>query len=277
MPGRVEGKVAFVTGAARGQGRSHAVRLAEEGADIIAVDLCAPIPGLQYPPATEEDLAETVRQVEALDRRIVARKTDTRDVSAMKAVIDEGVAQLGHLDIVVGNAGVCYIHSWDQATQEIWDQTISTNLTGAWNTVRLTAPHLIAAGGGSIILTSSAAGLKAPAIPDGVRRVEVRHHGAHEGLRGRARGAQHPRQLVAPDGRRHPDGRRARRLPGACRGAPAARGDAHQRAADRSDPAARPVERSAVPRLRRGALRHRARHDRGRGQHGVLTTGNTEY
>ncbi len=161
MAGRVEGKVAFVTGAARGQGRSHAVRLAEEGADIIAVDLCAPIPGLQYPPATEEDLAETVRQVEALDRRIVARKTDTRDVSAMKAVIDEGVAQLGHLDIVVGNAGVCYIHSWDQATQEIWDETISTNLTGAWNTVRLTAPHLIAAGGGSIILTSSAAGLKA--------------------------------------------------------------------------------------------------------------------
>ncbi|MGR0221486.1 mycofactocin-coupled SDR family oxidoreductase [Agromyces sp. ZXT2-6] len=160
MAGRVEGKVAFVTGAARGQGRSHALRLAEEGADIIAVDLCGPIPGLQYSHATEEDLAETVRQVEALDRRIIARKADVRDRDAMKAAIDEGVAELGHLDIVVGNAGICIIAEWDKVTPEIWNETISTNLTGIWNTVQLTAPHLISAGGGSIILTSSAAGLK---------------------------------------------------------------------------------------------------------------------
>ncbi len=160
MAGRVEGKVALVTGAARGQGRSHAVRLAEEGADIIAVDLCGPVPDLQYPSATEEDLAETVRQVEALDRRIFARKADTRDRSALKAAIDEGVAQLGKLDIVVGNAGICIIASWDEVTPEIWNETISTNLTGTFNTVQLSAPHLIAAGGGSIILTSSAAGLK---------------------------------------------------------------------------------------------------------------------
>jgi SDR family mycofactocin-dependent oxidoreductase len=160
MAGRVEGKVAFVTGAARGQGRSHALRLAEEGADIIAVDLCGPVPNLQYSHATEEDLQETVRQVEALDRRIVARKADVRDEQAMKSVIDEGVAELGHLDIVVANAGICIIAEWDNVTPEIWNETISTNLTGVWNTVRLTAPHLIKAGGGSMILTSSAAGLK---------------------------------------------------------------------------------------------------------------------
>lgn len=160
MAGRVEGKVALVTGAARGQGRSHAVRLAEEGADIIAVDLCAPVPGLQYPPATEEDLAETVRQVEALDRRIVATRTDTRDRAAFKTAIDDGVAALGRLDVVVGNAGICIVAGWEDVTPEIWDETISTNLTGTFNTVQLSAPHLIAAGGGSIILTSSAAGLK---------------------------------------------------------------------------------------------------------------------
>lgn len=160
MAGRVEGKVALITGAARGQGRSHALRLAEEGADIIAVDLCGPTPGLQYPAATEADLAETVRQVEALDRRIVATKADVRDRDALRDAIDEGVATLGKLDIVVGNAGICIIAAWDEVTPEIWNDTIATNLTGVFNTVQLAAPHLIAAGGGSIILTSSAAGLK---------------------------------------------------------------------------------------------------------------------
>jgi SDR family mycofactocin-dependent oxidoreductase len=160
MAGRVEGKVALVTGAARGQGRSHALRLAEEGADIIAVDLCAPVPGLQYESATEADLAETVRQVEALDRRIVATKADVRDRDAFRSAIDEGVSSLGTLDIVVGNAGICIIAPWDEVTPEIWNETVSTNLTGVFNTVQLSAAHLIAAGGGSIILTSSAAGLK---------------------------------------------------------------------------------------------------------------------
>lgn len=160
MAGRVEGKVAFVTGAARGQGRSHAVRLAEEGADIIAVDLCGPVRNLQYSHATDADLAETVKQVEALDRRIIATKADVRDRAALKTAIDDGVAQLGKLDIVVGNAGICIIKSWDEVTPEVWDDTIGTNLTGVFNTVQLTAPHLIANGGGSIILTSSAAGLK---------------------------------------------------------------------------------------------------------------------
>jgi SDR family mycofactocin-dependent oxidoreductase len=158
--GRVEGKVAFITGAARGQGRSHAIRLAQEGADIIAVDLCGPVPNLQYPSATPEDLAETVKEVEKLDRRIIATQADTRDADALKRAVDDGVAQLGRLDVVVGNAGICIVRPWDEVTPEIWRDTIDINLTGTWNTVTAAAPHLVAAGGGSIILTSSAAGLK---------------------------------------------------------------------------------------------------------------------
>jgi SDR family mycofactocin-dependent oxidoreductase len=158
--GRVEGKVAFITGAARGQGRSHAVRLAQEGADIIAIDRCSEIPGVAYPSATEEDLAQTVKEVEALDRRIIATKVDTRDRDGLKKAIDDGVAQLGKLDIVVGNAGICIMKPWDEVTPEDWNETIGSNLTGAFNTVQLAAPHLVTNGGGSIILTSSAAGLK---------------------------------------------------------------------------------------------------------------------
>jgi SDR family mycofactocin-dependent oxidoreductase len=160
MSGRVQGKVALITGAARGQGRAHAVRLAQEGADIIALDICAPIRGVPYPAATKEDLDETVRQVEALDRRVFSAIVDTRDVPGLKAAVDEGVAQLGRLDIVVGNAGICIMAPWDRVTPEIFQDTIDVNLTGTWNTVMATAPHLVGNGGGSIILTSSAAGLK---------------------------------------------------------------------------------------------------------------------
>ena len=158
--GRVEGKVAFITGAARGQGRSHAIRLAEEGADIIAIDLCGPVPNVEYPPATPEDLAETVKLVEALDRRIVSAQVDTRDAGALKQAVDDGVARLGRLDVVVGNAGICVPRPWNEVTPEIWRDTIDVNLTGTWNTVLAGAPHLVEAGGGSIILTSSTAGLK---------------------------------------------------------------------------------------------------------------------
>ena len=118
MTGRVAGKVAFITGAARGQGRSHAIRLAEEGADIIAVDICAQIGTVPYPMATPEDLAETVKAVEALDRRIVASQADVRDPAALKAALDDGVAQLGHLDIVSANAGICTVQTWDQVTRK---------------------------------------------------------------------------------------------------------------------------------------------------------------
>jgi SDR family mycofactocin-dependent oxidoreductase len=159
MAGRVEGKVALITGAARGQGRSHAIRLAQEGADIIAVDICAPFTNTQYPAATKEDLDETVRLVEALDRRIVARVVDTRDAAALSAAVEEGVAELGKLDVIVANAGICIVAPWDKVTPEIFKETLDTNVTGTWNTVMAGAHHLVSAGGGSIILTSSAAGL----------------------------------------------------------------------------------------------------------------------
>jgi SDR family mycofactocin-dependent oxidoreductase len=160
MAGRVEGKVAFVTGAARGQGRSHAIRLAEEGADIIAVDICRDYETTGYPLATEADLAQTAKAVEALDRRIIATRADVRDAGALKAAVDDGVAQLGQLNIVCANAGICTVQPWDEVTPAVWQDTLDTNLTGVWNTMVVSAPHLIAAGGGSIICTSSTAGIK---------------------------------------------------------------------------------------------------------------------
>jgi SDR family mycofactocin-dependent oxidoreductase len=162
MAGRVAGKVAFITGAARSQGRSHAIRLAQEGADIIAVDVVGPVPSVTaYPPATDTDLAETVRQVEALDRRIVAHKADVRDPAALKAALDDGVAQLGRLDIVAANAGIYQTHPALELDDAGWQETIDINLTGVWNTVKVALPHIVNGGrGGSIILTSSVAGLK---------------------------------------------------------------------------------------------------------------------
>jgi len=161
MAGRVAGKVAFITGAARSQGRSHAIRLAQEGADIIAVDIAGPVDSVTaYPGATEEDLAETVKQVEALDRRIVATKADVRDSAALQAAVDEGVAQLGKLDIVCANAGIYQMHPALELDDAGWRETIDINLTGVWNTVKVALPHLVANQGGSIILTSSTAGLK---------------------------------------------------------------------------------------------------------------------
>jgi len=161
MPGRVQGKVAFITGAARSQGRSHAIRLAEEGADIIAVDVPEAVPSLSaYPLASDEDLAETVKRVEALDRRIVAHKADVRDSAALKAALDDGVAQLGRLDIVVANAGIYQVAPALELDDAAWQETIGINLTGVWHTVKASLPHLIDGGGGSIILTSSVLGLR---------------------------------------------------------------------------------------------------------------------
>jgi (+)-trans-carveol dehydrogenase len=159
MAGRVEGKVAFITGAARGQGRSHAITLAREGADIIAVDICKQVDSAPYPMATREDLAETVRQVEALDRRIVAAQADVRDYYGVKAALDEAVAELGRLDIVSANAGIFSFGTLDEMDETTWQDMIDTNLTGPWHTAKAAIPHLRA--GGSIIVTSSMAGLKA--------------------------------------------------------------------------------------------------------------------
>ncbi|MGY1696456.1 MULTISPECIES: mycofactocin-coupled SDR family oxidoreductase [unclassified Geodermatophilus] len=159
--GKLDGKVAFITGAARGQGRSHAVRLAQEGADVVAVDICADVPTVGYPMATEEDLAETVRQVEALDRRIVARVADVRDSAALESAVGEGVAELGRLDIVLANAGIASFAPVEDLTDEMWDQMIGINLTGVFRTVRAAVPHLRAHGqGGAIVITSSTAGIK---------------------------------------------------------------------------------------------------------------------
>jgi len=160
--GVLDGKVAFVTGAARGQGRSHARRLAEEGADIIALDACATPDWLSYPLASEADLAQTAKEVEALGRRVVARRADVRDLAAVRAVLDEGVAELGgRLDIVCANAGII---SQPMPTWEIdlgqWRELIDVTLTGVFVTVKAAIPLMIAAGnGGSITLTSSGAAL----------------------------------------------------------------------------------------------------------------------
>lgn len=158
---RLDGKVAFITGAARGQGRSHAIRLAQEGADIIAIDVCEDIAGTPYAGATEADLAETVRLVEALDRRIVASKADVRDFGQLKHAVDDGVAQLGRLDIVSANAGVLTTMSpTDELSEEAWSDMIDINLSGVWRTVKAAIPHIRAGGrGGSITLTSSVAGM----------------------------------------------------------------------------------------------------------------------
>jgi (+)-trans-carveol dehydrogenase len=162
MTGLVAGKVALITGAARGQGRAHAVRLAEQGADIIAVDVCQPIETIPYDGATEADLAETVRLVERFDRRVEARQVDVRDFGALKAAVDEGVLALGQLDIVVANAGVMglLLKAWELSEQD-WNVTIGVNLTGVWHTVKAAIPHMITQGtGGSVIITSSMAGLR---------------------------------------------------------------------------------------------------------------------
>lgn len=161
MAGRLEGKVAFITGVARGQGRSHAVRLASEGADIIGLDLAAPvIDAIPYDPATTEDLEETRRLVEAEGRRALLSVGDVRDLAGMKKIVDDGVAELGRLDVVVANAGICIPQVWDTITPETFSTTLDINTTGVWNTVMATAHHLIDAGGGSIVVISSYAGKK---------------------------------------------------------------------------------------------------------------------
>jgi SDR family mycofactocin-dependent oxidoreductase len=149
------GKVAFITGAARGQGRSHALRLAEEGADIIAVDLCADIATTHYPLATEADLAETAALVEKLDRRVVTAVADVRERAQLAAAVRDGVAQLGRLDVVVANAGICPLGS-DVPPQGFLD-AVSVDLVGVINAVEAAFPHLTA--GASIIATGSVAGL----------------------------------------------------------------------------------------------------------------------
>ena len=161
MADRLQGKVAFITGAARGQGRSHAVQMAREGADIIAVDLCAQVDSVAYAMATPDDLAATVSAVEALDRRIVACEADVRDFDAVKAAVDAGVTELGRLDIVSANAGIVSYGLAAELPEQQWRDMIDINLTGVWHTAKAAVPHIQAGGrGGSIVITSSSVGLK---------------------------------------------------------------------------------------------------------------------
>lgn len=162
MTGRLDGRVAFITGAARGQGRAHAVRMADEGADIIAVDIAGPLPSsVRYDSASPDDLAETARLVEATGRRIVASRVDTRDVDGLRQAVAAGVADLGRLDVIVANAGIAVPQSWNEITDESFRDVIDVNVTGTWNTVIAGVQAIIDGGrGGSIVLISSAAGLK---------------------------------------------------------------------------------------------------------------------
>lgn len=186
--GRVEGKVAFITGAARGQGRSHAVRLAQQGADIIAVDICDQIDGVPYPMATPEDLRETVRAVEAEGRRIVARQADVRAFDQVSAAVAEGVAELGRLDIVIANAGItgAYEAVADPADRVAeFEQVVNVNLTGVYRTIEAAKQPLIDTGdGGSVIIISSLAGLRALGAGGG-------YAAAKTGLIGLMRGYAH--------------------------------------------------------------------------------------
>ena len=159
----LEGRVALITGAARGQGRAHAVRLATDGADIVALDVCKPVSeSITYPMPTSEDLAETVRLVEETGRKVLAREIDIRDLAAQQQLVADAVEQFGRLDIVVANAGVL---SWGriwEMTEDQWDTVVDVNLNGTWRTIRAAVPAMIEAGnGGSIIIVSSSAGLKA--------------------------------------------------------------------------------------------------------------------
>ena len=162
--GELDGQVAFITGAGRGQGRAHAVRLAREGVDVIGIDICANVATMTYPNATESDLEETVRLVEKEGRRMIARKADVRDYAELVSAVEDGVAEFGRLDIIIANAGIVRIGTESDDFLADWNDVIDTNLTGVYHTVRAALPAMRDGGrGGSIVITSSTAGLKGTA------------------------------------------------------------------------------------------------------------------
>lgn len=182
MAGQFEGKVAFITGAARGQGRSHAVRFAEEGADIIAVDLCDQIASVGYPMSTREDLDETVNLVEKTGRRIVAEEGDIRDFDRLKAVVAEGVAELGRLDFVLANAGILPAFGEQRHEMAAFDDSVAVLLNGVYYSIEAALPYLLSQGeGGAIVITSSTAGLNSlcPTLSSQSRGMAGYHAGKH--------------------------------------------------------------------------------------------------
>jgi SDR family mycofactocin-dependent oxidoreductase len=164
--GTLDGKVAFISGIARGQGRSHALRLASEGADIIGIDICRDIDTMDYPNATPADLAETAKLIEQLDRRVMATEADVRDFAAVQQAVDAGVTEFGRLDIVLSNAGIVRLHADADDAAKLWRDIVGTNMTGGFHVVNAAVPHLIAGGrGGVIVLIGSTAGVRPVANP----------------------------------------------------------------------------------------------------------------
>jgi SDR family mycofactocin-dependent oxidoreductase len=160
--GKMDGRVAFITGTGKGQGRSHAVRLAEEGADIVGVDICRQLDGVLYAMATPEDLDETVNLVEKTGRRMIARHADVRDRKALQAAFDDGVAEFGYIDTVIANAGILLNRVDEPDPEAAWELGIGVMLTGVWNTLQIASAHMMTSDrGGAIVATSSMAGLKA--------------------------------------------------------------------------------------------------------------------
>jgi (+)-trans-carveol dehydrogenase len=157
--GRVDGKVALVTGGSRGQGRSHALTLAREGAQIVAVDICDQIPSVLYPMSTPEDLAETVRLVEELDQRCIGIQADARDAQQMQDAVDQALAEFGRIDVVVANHGIAHMSGWDTTTSQDFRDAFGVNVIGVFNAIRPVIPGMIEQGGGSIVITASAQGI----------------------------------------------------------------------------------------------------------------------
>ncbi len=204
----LEGRVVFITGAARGQGRAHAVRLAREGADIIGVDICENIGSMNYPNASEDDLEETVRLVEKQGRRMVARKADVRDFAGLSAAFGEGLAELGRVDIILANAGIIRIGSESDDFLADWNDVIDTNLTGVFHTLRVALPAMREAGrGGVVVITSSTAGIK------GTKALEASNFAYAAAKRGVVALMQNLANVLAPEWIRvntvHPTGVRS--------------------------------------------------------------------
>jgi SDR family mycofactocin-dependent oxidoreductase len=179
--GASENKVAVISGAARGQGRAHALRLAEEGVDIIALDLCRDIDSMDYPNATPADLAETAAKIEATGRRVVAREVDVRDAAAVKVAVDEGVTELGRLDIVIPQAGIVrYTEAGSYAEEmRVWTDILDVNITGYFHLIEASIPHLVAGGrGGSIVMTGSTAATRPVGATGGRVAYMAAKHGA---------------------------------------------------------------------------------------------------
>ncbi|QNG37892.1 mycofactocin-coupled SDR family oxidoreductase [Geodermatophilaceae bacterium NBWT11] len=171
--GLLDGKVALITGGARGQGRAHALVSAKEGADVVLVDMADQIASVPYRMATQDDLAETVRQVEALDRRAIAVTADVRSQQQMDDAVSRGIAEFGKIDILIANAGIWTQAPFWEITDEAWEDMIGTNLTGVWKSAKAIAPHMIERGSGSIVITSSVNGLEPG--PDYAHYVSSKH------------------------------------------------------------------------------------------------------